>query len=211
MFMHTYIHFTHITIYLHVRIHTYVCTLYSAADDHQTHHMSLALLAQPSISSLTGQPALFESCLCETVAVTKPDNFSVKGQECSLWGIHLEASKVYYVVPSCVRAGLEGMYTLLLNIYCCTCMYACMPYKSVLSCTSLHSVLLCISYLYVYHTYTGAFLVRFFSKEPVNIEKVPVLDRKIVHGSFTRTSDVDSTGGPRALNLKKEGIYITCI
>ena len=59
---------------------------------------------------------------------------------------------------------------------------------------------------FTYPTYTGAFLVRFFSKEPVNIEKVPVLDRKIVHGSFTRTSDVDSTGGPRALNLKKEGI-----
>ena len=99
--------------------------LYSAADDHQTHHMSLALLSQPPISSLTGQPALFESCLCETVAVTKPDNFSVKGQECSLWGIHLEASKVYYVVPSCVRAGLEGMFILLLSIYCSACMHAC--------------------------------------------------------------------------------------
>ena len=98
--------------------------------------MSLALLLQPPISSLTGQPALFESCLCETVAVTKPDNFSVKGQECSLWGVHLEASKVYYVVPSCVRAGLEGMDTLLLNIYCYTCMHTCMH-----ACTVYYTIL----------------------------------------------------------------------
>ena len=51
----------------------------------------------------------------------------------------------------------------------------------------------------------GAFIVRIFSSEPIVVEKIPDLETKTTHGGWTKTGDVDTTGGPLA--TKKENIF----
>jgi hypothetical protein len=84
----------------------------SGVDDEQTHLMSLKVTAtaKTSNSQFATFKRVWDPCLVENVTQSKS---SVKGNEVSIWDIEINSSKIYNIVPSCIRSGVEGK---LLNI-----------------------------------------------------------------------------------------------